>query len=390
MTQVTPRAVSPSGDGPGTSGSTPSSPRDTVTARHGGAEERPAGLDPAGRGFRRAGHRRRVGYLVTTAVLVPVVGLISIMVGAYVIPVGDVFGVIAYRLGLIGAVDSLHESVVWDLRLTRTLLAGAVGAALATSGAAFQGTFRNPLVEPYILGVSAGAAFGAGLSVMFNVPLSLQMMAFIFGIVAVWLTYNLSRVRGERPTVTLILAGVIVGSFFSAVFALFQYVGTDEQLRRLVFWVLGGFYRATWSDVAVVVPATVVGCLLLWRFGWRLNILSLGDDEARSLGVNPEPLRRWVIALATALTALAVSVSGIIAWVGLLVPHAARMLVGPDNRFVIPLSATLGAVFVMICDNIARTIHTGEVPIGIITSILGAPYLVYLLRTRGVHLGNRS
>ena len=332
-------------------------------------------------------HARRVGIITATAVLVPIVMLVSIMVGAYLIAVDDVIAVIGARLGLTGPADTLHDSVVWDLRLNRVLLAAAVGAALATSGAAFQGTFRNPLVEPYILGVSAGAAFGAGLSVMFDMPLSLQVMAFIFGTVAVWLTYRLSLVRGERPTVTLILAGVIVGSFFSAIFALFQYAGTDEQLRRLVFWVLGGFYRATWDDVAIVVPATIVGCLLLWHSGWRLNILSLGDDEARSLGVNPEPLRRWVIALATALTALAVSVSGIIAWVGLLVPHAARMLVGPDNRFVIPLSATLGAVFVMICDNLARTIHTGEVPIGIITSILGAPYLVYLLRTRGAHLG---
>jgi iron complex transport system permease protein len=322
------------------------------------------------------------------AVLVPVVGLVSIMVGAYVIPVDDVLAVIAARVGLTGPADSLHDSVVWDLRLTRALLSGAVGAALATSGASFQGTFRNPLVDPYILGVSAGAAFGAGLSVMFDIPLSLQLTAFIFGLVAVGLTYRLSLVRGERPTVTLILAGVVVGSFFSAIFALFQYAGTDEQLRRLVFWVLGGFYRATWDDVVIVVPATVAGCLLLWRSAWRLNILSLGDDEARSLGVNPEPLRRWVVALATALTALAVSVSGIIAWVGLLVPHAARLLVGPDNRYVIPLSATLGAVFVMICDDLARTIHTGEIPIGIITSILGAPYLVYLLRTRAAHLGS--
>ena len=377
-------AVQPTGGGP----RTPAEASATLRApRADGDDLQSLGPEHAAYRVHRSGHARRAWIIAGTAILVPVVGLISIMVGAYLIAVDDVIAVIGARLGLTGPADSLHDSVVWDLRLNRVLLAAAVGAALATSGAAFQGTFRNPLVEPYILGVSAGAAFGAGVSVMFDVPLSLQVMAFIFGTVAVWLTYRLSLVRGERPTVTLILAGVIVGSFFSALFALFQYAGTDEQLRRLVFWVLGGFYRATWEDVAIVVPATIVGCLLLWRFGWRLNILSLGDEEARSLGVHPEPLRRWVIALATALTALAVSVSGIIAWVGLLVPHAARMLVGPDNRFVIPLSATLGAVFVMICDNLARTVHTGEVPIGIITSILGAPYLVYLLRTRGAHLG---
>ncbi|MGN9811367.1 FecCD family ABC transporter permease [Micromonospora sp. BQ11] len=336
------------------------------------------------------GDRARVLLLVITAALVAVVAVVSVMVGSYVIPVGDVVHVLAARVGLADEGNSLHDSVVWDLRLPRVLLAGAVGAALACSGAAYQGTFRNPLVEPFILGVSAGAAFGAGISVMVDVPLSLQAMAFLFGMVAVWLTYGLSRVRGERPTVTLILAGVVVGSFFSAIFSLFQYVGTDEQLRRLVFWIMGGFYRATWADVAVVVPASVLGCLVLWRFGWRLNILSLGDDEARSLGVNPEPLRRRVIVLATALTALAVSVSGIIAWVGLLIPHAARLLVGPDHRFVIPLSATLGAVFVMVCDDVARTVHSGEVPISIITATLGGPYLVYLLRTRSTFLGAQS
>ncbi|SCL13536.1 iron complex transport system permease protein [Micromonospora nigra] len=336
------------------------------------------------------GNRPRIVLLAVTAVGVVVVAVISVMVGAYVIPVGDVFAVLAAKAGLSDGSGTLNEAVVWDLRLTRVLLAGAVGAALACSGAAYQGTFRNPLVEPFILGVSAGAAFGAGLSVMVDLPLSLQVMAFVFGMLAVWLTYSLSRVRGERPTVTLILAGVVVGSFFSALFSLFQYVGTDEQLRRLVFWIMGGFYRATWGDVAVVLPATLVGCALLWRAGWGLNILSLGDDEARSLGVDPEPLRRKVIVLATALTALAVSVSGIIAWVGLLIPHAARLLVGPDHRFVVPLSATLGAVFVMVCDVLARTIHSGEVPISIITSILGAPYLVYLLRTRSTFLGAQS
>ncbi len=333
-----------------------------------------------------ADQKRRKLLLAGMMIIVPATALISIMVGAYLIPVSDVLAVLAAKAGFLPA-DNLHTAVVWDIRLSRVLLAGAVGAALAASGAAYQGTFRNPLIEPYILGVSAGAAFGAGLAVMVDLPLSMQVLAFLFGLLAVLLTYTLSRVRGERPTVTLVLAGVVVGSFFSAIFALFQYVGTDEQLRRLVFWIMGGFYRATWAEVAIVVPASIGGILWLWGLGWRLNVLSLGDDEARSLGIDPGPLRRVIIVVSTALTALAVSVSGIIAWVGLLVPHAARLIVGPDHRYVIPLSATLGAVFVMVCDDVARTISTGEVPIGIITSILGAPYLVYLLRTRAVQIG---
>jgi len=334
-----------------------------------------------------AGEGRRRLVVVMSSLAVIVVAVVSIMVGAYLIPIGDVFAVFGARLGLMPA-DNLHAAVVWDIRLSRVLLAGAVGAALATSGAAYQGTFRNPLIEPYILGVSAGAAFGAGLAVMVDLPLSMQVLAFLFGLAAVGLTYSLARVRGERPTLTLLLAGIVIGSFFSAIFALFQYVGTDEQLRRLVFWILGGFYRATWGEVAIVVPVTVAGVIWLWRLGWPLNLLSLGDDEARSLGVDPKPLRRVVIVVSTALTALAVSVSGIIAWVGLLVPHAARLIVGPDQRYVIPLSATLGAAFVMICDDLARTISTGEVPIGVITSILGAPYLIYLLRTRVSQMGS--
>lgn len=248
-----------------------------------------------------AEERRRKLLITGTMLLVPVTALISIiMVGAYLIPVRDVLAVFAAKAGLLMA-DSLHMAIVWDIRLSRVLLACAAGAALATSGAAYQGTFRNPLIEPYILGVSAGAAFGAGLAVMVDLPLSMQVLAFLFGLLAVFLTYSLSLVRGERPTVTLILSGVVVGSFFSAIFALFQYVGTDEQLRRLVFWIMGGFYRATWGEVAIVVPTSIAGVLWLWSMGWRLNILSLGDDEARSLGLNPVPTRRTIIVIATAL-----------------------------------------------------------------------------------------
>ncbi|HMR67290.1 MAG TPA: iron chelate uptake ABC transporter family permease subunit, partial [Anaerolineae bacterium] len=188
-----------------------------------------------------ADQKRRKLLLAGMMIIVPATALISIMVGAYLIPVSDVLAVLAAKAGFLPA-DNLHTAVVWDIRLSRVLLAGAVGAALAASGAAYQGTFRNPLIEPYILGVSAGAAFGAGLAVMVDLPLSMQVLAFLFGLLAVLLTYTLSRVRGERPTVTLVLAGVVVGSFFSAIFALFQYVGTDEQLRRLVFWIMGGFY----------------------------------------------------------------------------------------------------------------------------------------------------
>lgn len=320
--------------------------------------------------------------LALAALGLVVVAVLATTIGAYRIPVADVLRVALARLGLGVGGSGVQETVVIDIRWTRIVLAIAVGAALATSGTVYQGVFRNPLVEPYILGVSSGAAFGAGLSVMFDVPWSLQVSAFVFGMVAVGLTYRLALVRGQLPTVTLVLAGVIIGSLFSALFSIFQYLGSNEQLRRLVFWILGGLHRATWDEVRWVAPVVVVGVLLVWRWAWSLNVLTLGDDEAAALGVPVTRTRMVLIVLATAITALVVSLSGIIAWVGLMVPHAARMLIGPDHRYLIPLAALLGAAFVIVCDTVARTLTTGEIPIGIITSILGAPYLIYLLRTR--------
>jgi iron complex transport system permease protein len=321
--------------------------------------------------------------LSVIALIAVILGAVSF--GAYSIPPREVVRVILGRLSLTEPVGGIHETIVFDIRVARVLLAIVVGAALSTSGVVYQGIFRNPLVEPYILGVSSGAAFGAGLSVMFKFPLSIQVLAFLFALFAVFLTYRIGRVRGRMPTVTLVLAGVIIGSLFSALFAVFQYIGSTEQLRRLVFWILGGLHRATLAEVRLVGPLTLAGVIIIWYHGWNLNVLSLGDDEARALGVSVERTRRILIITATGITALVVSVSGIISWVGLMVPHAARLILGPDHRFVIPMSAVLGAIFVIVCDTLARTLSTGEIPIAIITSILGAPYLVYLLRTRLDH-----
>lgn len=333
-------------------------------------------------------HRRRSGSLVlAAALLLIVVGLTSLVVGAYTIPIGDVIATLAARLTGTEAA-SVHATVVWDIRFVRVVLSGTVGAALAVSGAAFQATFRNPLVEPYVLGVSSGAAFGAGLAVLFALPVSMQVLAMLGGAGAVGLTFLVSRVRGEQSTIVLVLSGIVVGSFFTAMFSILQYVGSDAQLRRLVFWVMGGFYSAEWEQLAVVVPLALAGAVLLSLLGWRLNVRTLGDEECRALGVSPRPLRTTVVVTATALTAIAVSVSGIIAWVGLLVPHAARFIVGPDNRVLVPFSALLGAAFLIVCDDLARTMHSGELPIGIITSAIGAPFLILLLRRRATHWGS--
>ncbi len=193
----------------------------------------------------------------------------------------------------------------------------------------------------------------------------------------------LARVRGETPIVTLILAGVIIGSIFSALVSLLKYISDDTALREIVFWLMGGFYYATWSDIWMIAPVVIIGFLILWALGWKLNILSMGDDEARTLGVNPEKYKFIVVAIATAITAFSVSLVGIIAWVGLMMPHASRMILGPDNRFIIPASFMMGGIYLIICDTLARTVTSAEIPVGIIASILGAPYLCYLLRNKG-------
>ena len=309
------------------------------------------------------------------------------VVGAYDIAVIDVYYTIVAHLSPMGDVESiskLHNTIIWDIRLPRIILAIIVGMALATAGAVFQGCFRNPLVEPYILGISAGAAFGAAMGIVYpSFFISIQLSAFIFGGLAVYGAYSLARVRKETPIVTLILAGVIIGSIFSALVSILKYMASDTALREIVFWLMGGLYYATWKDILIVAPIVLPSFFLLWCMGWKLNILSMGDEEARALGVSPEKYKFIVISLATLITAISVSLVGIIAWVGLMMPHAARMILGPDNRFVIPVAATMGGIYLILCDTLARTLTTAEIPIGILTSIIGAPYLIYLLRNKG-------
>ena len=330
---------------------------------------------------------KKVGVLISLLALMVLTATIAISRGVYEISFVDVYTIILAHLSPIvdvSSVNRLHNTIVWELRVPRILLAVTVGVALATSGAVFQGCFRNPLVEPYILGVSSGAAFGASLGIVYpHIFHSVQISAFIFGSVAVALAYILARTRDETPIVTLILAGIIIGSIFAALVSIMKYISNDTALREIVFWLMGGFYYASWKDVALVSPIVMSSFLVLWFFGWKLNILSMGDEEARTLGVNPEKYKFLLISIATLITSLAVSTVGIIAWVGLMMPHAARMILGPDHRFVIPAAAMLGGTYLIVCDTMARTLTSAEIPVGIITSILGAPYLFYLLRTRG-------
>lgn len=329
----------------------------------------------------------KIWLLFMVAVGLLILSGLAISWGAYRISLPDILAVFGAHLipeGEALAVNPLFNTIVWNIRLPRVLICITVGTALASAGAVFQGCFRNPLVEPYILGVSSGAACGAAIGIVFPwLPVPFQALAFTGGALAVICTCGIARVRGRMPNITLVLAGIVVGSVFSALVGIMKYVARDAALREIVFWLMGGFYYVTWDDVRLITPI-IAGCFFLsWALGWKLNVLSMGDEEARSLGVNPEKVKLLLLTLATLMTALTVSVVGIIAWVGLMVPHAARMTAGPDHRFVMPLASLLGGGYLIVCDTLARTLTSAEIPVGIITSLAGAPYLFFLLRVKG-------
>jgi len=335
-------------------------------------------------------NRRRYSFFLVQCIILALAVSFSLALlsGEYAISFSRAFELVTARLqGSLTEADKMDDIILWHIRMPRLLLATLTGMAMSASGAVYQGCFRNPLVEPYLLGVSAGAAWGAALAIVFPILIpNGQLSAFLFAMAAVLLAFFLARTHGRTPPLTLILSGIIVGSLFSALVGIMKYLSTDTELREIVFWMMGGFYYATWDDV-LLTASTVLPCLiLLTLLAWKLNILSLGDEEARSLGLHPDRLRTVFIVLATLTVSVCVSSVGIIAWVGLMMPHAARMIFGPDNRWVIPCSALLGALYLLLCDTLARTITGAEIPIAIVTSIVGAPYLLWLLRVKGKEL----
>ncbi|TAJ43556.1 FecCD family ABC transporter permease [Methanofollis fontis] len=281
---------------------------------------------------------------------------------------------------------AVMDTIVWRIRIPRICAAMLVGSGLAISGAAFQGLFRNPLVSPHILGVDSGAGFGAALGILISGSLLVvQGLAFTFGIVAVVATYLLARVYRTTPTLVLVLAGIIVGAFFQAMISLTKYVADPfEKLPAIVFWLMGSLADVRIGDLIIVGPL-IIGCMIiLLLIRWRINILSVGDDEAKALGINTTRMAQIIIICATIITATAVCISGIIGWVGLVVPHIARMIVGPDYRKILPVSVVIGACYLLIVDDIARTLTAAEIPLGILTAVIGAPVFAYLLKFRKV------
>ncbi len=278
------------------------------------------------------------------------------------------------------------ETIVMQIRLPRAVLAMFVGAGLAASGCAYQGMFRNPLVSPDILGVTAASAFGAALALLLSGSgLQLQAVAFVFGLAGVLLTYLLARVHRSTPVLMLVLSGVVVAAFFSALLSGAKYVADPEsKLPAITYWLLGSLNGASSKSLAIALPPIIAGSAGLMLLRWQLNVLAMGDDEARSLGVRTEALKAGVIVCTTLITAACVSVCGIVGWVGLVIPHLGRMLIGPDHRVLLPMSFCIGAVYLLLIDDVARTATVGEIPLGILTAMVGAPFFAFLLRkTRG-------
>lgn len=321
------------------------------------------------------------------ALLPAVFFLFSLTVGAYHVAPADVWSAIA--AGVAGSADSANDlaaNVILQTRLPRVAAASLVGAGLAVAGAVFQGIFKNPLASPYTLGVSNGAGFGAGLAIIFSLGVAgIQLFAVGFGLAAVGLTFLIAA-RGRKDTVTLVLAGMLVGSLFASLVSLLKFVADPtEKLPQIVYWIMGTLSGVGIEEIVRILPLYVACFVVIVLFRWRINVLSMGDSEARSFGIDVRFDRTAVIAASSMLTALVVSVSGIIGWVGIVIPHLARMLVGPDFRRLIPASASLGVCYLLVIDDICRTLTPTEIPIGVITGIVGVPMFLYFIYKKRVN-----
>lgn len=318
----------------------------------------------------------------TALVLLVLTFLASLSIGRYHVPFGDVFRILFGQVFPIPQDwDNLSAATVLVLRLPRTVAAIIVGAALALSGAAYQSIFKNPMVSPDLLGVSSGACIGAALAILWHLgSIGIQFGAFVGGIVAVAITVTIPRLIRTQSTTVLVLAGVVVSSLMSSIMNIIKSVAdTDTELAEITYWMMGSFASVEFAEMLPVLPTILLPMVGILLMRYRLNVLSLGDNEARSLGVNLQHARGVFIIFATLITASCVCLSGTIGWVGLVIPHTARMMAGSDNKKMLPIAMLLGAVFMLVIDILCRTMSAAELKIGILTGIIGAPFFIFIL-----------
>jgi len=332
--------------------------------------------------------RSRIYAIVGLALLLVLTLIVTLAVGSTDIPFNTLYHVLLAKLPFTHVEPtwgSNIETIVFDIRLPRLLLAGMVGAALAVAGTTYQGLFRNPLADPYLIGVAQGAALGAVIG--FMLPISWQagsipLLAFTGAVAAVAVVYSIAKVGRTLPMTTLILAGVALGAFISAI-ASYLMIASGDKLHGIISWLLGTFSLTSWWQVAMVAPYIFIGIIVIWLYARPLNVMQLDEEQAQQLGINVEQVKLILLGAATLITAAAVCFCGTIGFVGIIVPHAVRLIWGPDHRFLLPLATFAGAIFLVLADTAARTILAPtEIPIGVITAFIGAPFFLYLLRQK--------
>jgi iron complex transport system permease protein len=325
---------------------------------------------------------RSYGLLIAFAVLIAGL-LLAFTVGRYPVGLGDLFHLVIAKLtGRTPDVPAAVQNVIWLVRGPRVLAAALVGAALSVAGTAFQGLFRNPLVSPDLLGASSGAALGAVLGIYFSLGvLEIEALAFAGGLVAVAAVYLIGSAMSPRdPILVLVLTGVVIGALLGAGVGLLKYMADPyNQLPAMTFWLLGSLAATNVTDLVPLFGPVALGTLVLLTLRWRMNVMALPDEEARALGVPTGALRIAIVVAATLVTSASVATAGVIGWVGLVVPHIARTLVGPDFARLIPAAALLGGGFLLVIDTLARTMTATEIPLGILTALVGTPFFIWLL-----------
>ncbi|HHY81390.1 MAG TPA: iron chelate uptake ABC transporter family permease subunit [Clostridiales bacterium] len=338
-------------------------------------------------------HKKKLyKYLFAAALLVLVfIMLLSCTLGAANISIIDSLRIILSGIPLLRniagdeTIPRSYHTIVWTVRMPRIFLSALIGAGLSIVGSAFQGMFRNPMADPYILGISSGASAGAAIAIVLGLGGVIgglgiiALFAFAGAVLTALTVYNLARTGSRVPTLSLILAGVAVGFFLSSLVSMLMFFNRDK-LERIVMWIMGSVSAASWNQVGILFPVVIIGSVILLAFARDLNAMSTGEDTAKSLGIEVEKVKKLLVAVSSLIIACCVSTSGVIGFVGLIVPHSIRLVLGSDQRVVMPFSAAVGAIFMVACDTLARNlIPPSEIPVGVVTSMLGAPFFIYLL-----------
>ncbi len=343
-------------------------------------------------------NKRPISKIIISVFFLIFICLVAITIGPADVTLSQTVRILLSKIPYIGSHISINDikvsqqTIILQIRFPRVLLAALVGIALATVGATFQGLFKNPMADPYIIGVSSGAALGASVAIVTGLSalvgyLAVPWMAFLGALVSTYTVYNIARVGNKVPVYTLLLAGVALSSFMSAIMSLLMVLNSQE-MQQIVFWLLGSFSARHWGHILAAAPLIIIGTIIINCFARELNVMLFGDNTAQHLGIDVERVKKLLLILGAFTAAAAVSVSGTIGFVGLIIPHGVRLVVGPDHRVLMPFSAIAGGVFMVTTDTIARTLMGGvEIPVGIITALFGGPFFIYLLKSKNTAKG---